>query len=345
MDNIVYSGDCLMTGTLRFYSGGQIGVSTTSHNHKQYKNKYIYLDSGEAYDAFNKLAERTYISPNYCAGDNIWVHPKARVSRDLIRKSGYAITRDKDKAQFIVLPEPDYNEFRDISYNIACLCGSTPYFFTTYDVYNRDVPDSKFEDAKERIKQYLGGDILFLCEDMSHKKACFIPALEEYANLLNDVYKDKIAVFDTKIQLTPNVEISVETLDVWARMEDMNMLSRFICASNWKDYPLTLKLFLEKTHYSIKYQTNNNIKMIIRELGVGEETNDEIMVTPKDYNMMMSWVFHLIGKPVGSTYITERDWNNIPGVYRKFLKKRVAISPVLIEDDTLCENIINLAKN
>ena len=85
--------------------------------------------------------------------------------------------------------------------------------------------------------------------------------------------------------------------------------------------------------------------MIIRELGVGEKTNDEVMVTPRDYNMMMSWVFHIIGKPVGSTYITERDWDNIPGVYKKFLKKRVAISPVLIEDDTLCENIINLAKN
>lgn len=347
MDNIVYSGDCLMTGTLRFYTSGQIGVSTTSHNHKQYKNKYIYLDSGVAYEAFNRLATKTYISPDYCAGDKIWIHPKARVSRDLVRKSGYAITRDKDKAEFVVLPEPDYNEFCDISYNIACLCGSTPYFFTVSDVYNREIPDDKFEDAKERIKQYLGGDILFLCDGMSLKKACFLPALEEYADLLNDVYEDKsiIVAFDTKIQLVPNVDINVETLDVWARLDDMNMLSRFICASDWKDYPLTLKLFLESTHYGIKYQTNNNIKMIVKELGIGEKKDNEIMVTPKDYNMMMSWVFHLIGKPVGSTYITEKDWDNIPGAYKKFLKKRVAISPVFIKDDALCENIINMAKN
>lgn len=347
MDNIVYSGGDLMTGTLRFYTSGQIGVSTLSHNNKQYKNKYVCLDSGVAYDAFNRLASKTYVSPDYCAGDKIWIHPKARVSRDLVRKSGYAITRDKDKAEFVVLPEPDYNEFCDISYNIACLCRDTPYFFTISDVYNREVPDDKFEDAKERIKQFFSEDVLFLCDDMSKKRACFFPHLEEYADLLNDVYAEKaiVVVFDTKIQLTPNVDISVETLDVWARLDDMNMLSRFICASDWEDYPLTLKLFLESTHFGIRYQTNNNIRMIVKELGIGETIENDVTVTPKDYNMMMSWVFHLIGKPVGSTYITEKDWDNIPGTYKKFLKKRVAISPVLIEDDTLCENIINMAKN
>lgn len=346
MNEILTSNDNYTIGTLRFYTQGQIGVSTTSIRQKVTKNAYVSLDRGDAYDTFDNIARRTYVSPNYTAGDLIWVHPKARISRDLIRKSGYAITRDIEKADFIVLPEPDYKLFSDITYHIVCSCNGMLYFFSASDVYNREIPDEKLDIAKDRIKQYIGDDnVVFYCDDFQLKTACFFPQIEEYKNLLEDKYEGKMVVFDTKLQLVPNVEISIETLDVWSRLEDINMVSRFVCASDYKKYPLTVKLFLEEYQYSIKYQSNNNIKMIVKELGIGEYTPKDMVVTPKDYNMMMSWVFHVIGKPVGSTYITEKDWDNIPGSFKKFLKKRFAIAPVVLEHDDIYDNIINYAKN
>ena len=70
-----------------------------------------------------------------------------------------------------------------------------------------------------------------------------------------------------------------------------------------------------------------------------------MVVTAKDYNMLMAWAYHLMGKPVGATYITERDWNNVPESIRRLLKKRVAVTPVQIEQDEIFDNIINSAKN
>lgn len=349
MSKVIYAGDFYMTGTLRFYSQGTIGVSTNSVKMKSRQNKYISLDCGSAYDTFSDIARNTFYTADYFAGDPVWVHPKARLSRDLIRKSGYTITRDKEKANYLIIPEPDYNQFSEISYHIVCMDGDTPYFFTVYDDYNRDVPEEKFEMAKERIRGWLSNDdVVFLCDDMGLKKACFFPSEEIYKQLIEeecDEIDDKVCIFDTKLKLTPNVDINVETLDVWARLDDINMLSRFVCASDWKEYPLTTKLFLEDNHYSIRYQTNNNIKMICRELGIGERVKPDMVVTAKDYNMLMAWAYHLMGKPVGATYITERDWENVPGSIKRLLKKRVAVTPVQIEQDEIFDNIINSAKN
>jgi len=346
MNEILTSNNAYMIGTLRFYTQGQIGVSTNCVKQKLTKYAYVSLESGDAYDGFDNIACKTYISPDYVAGDFIWVHPKARISRDLIRKSGYAITRDIEKADFIVLPEPDYNLFSDITYHIVCSHNGALYFFSASDVYDREIPDEKIDAAKDRIKQFLGDDnVVFYSDDLQLKTACFFPQIEEYKNLLEDKYEGKMVVFDTKLQLVPNVEISIETLDVWSRLEDINMVSRFVCASDYKKYPLTVKLFLEAYQYGVKYQSNNNIKMIVKELGIGENTPKDMVVTPEDYNMMMSWVFHVIGKPVGSTYITEKDWDRIPGCFKKFLKKRVAIAPVVLEHDDIYDNIVNYAKN
>lgn len=346
MNEILTSNNEYMIGTLRFYTQGQIGVSVNHIKQNITKYAYVSLDRGDAYDTFDYIARRTQISPDYTAGDFIWVHPKARVSRDLIRKSGYAITRDIEKANFVVLPEPNYNLFSDITYHIVCTHNGMLYFFSASDVYDREIPAEKLDAAKDRIKQYLDDDnVVFYCDDLGLKTACFFPQIEEYKNLLEDKYNDKIVVFDTKLQLVPNVEISTETLDVWSRLEDINMVSRFVCASDYKKYPLTVKLFLEEYQYGVKYQSNNNIKMVVKELHIGETTPKDMVVTPEDYNMMMSWIFHIIGKPVGSTYITEKDWDKIPSKFRSVLKKRVAIAPVMLEHDDIYDNIVNYAKN
>ena len=85
--------------------------------------------------------------------------------------------------------------------------------------------------------------------------------------------------------------------------------------------------------------------MITKQLEIGEPVKKNMIVTEKDFNMLMSYIFYLIGKPIGSTYITENYWDKIPGDYRKFLKKRVAISPVVLSEPQLYSNIINEAKN
>lgn len=349
MNTIIYAGSFYMTGTLRFYSQGTIGVSTNQRQIKNQQNKYICFDCESAYDTFNMIARNTYYDANYLAGDPVWVHPKTRLSRDLIRKSGYTITRDKDKAEYLIIPEPDYNQFSDITYNIACLDGDTPYFFSITDDYNREVPEEKFEMAKDRIKGWLSNEnVVFLCDNMELKKACFFPAEDIYKQLIEhecDEVNGKTCIFDTKLKLMPNVDISVETLDVWARLDDINMLSRFVCASDWKEYPLTIKLFLEDNHYGIRYQTNNNIRMICKELGIGERVKPDMVVTAKDYNMLMAYAYHLMGKPAGAVYVTENDWEYVPGSIRKLLKKRVAVAPVQIEQEEIYDNIINSAKN
>ena len=343
MKTIIESaGDHIVRGTLRFYSSGQIGVSLTEDSRKELRYKYIVFDSIDTYDTFERIASNTYITSNYCAGDPVYVHPDARLSRDLIRKSGYNITRSKDKAELIIIPQPKYESFIDMKYHIACREGGIIYLFSVRDEYGIDIPEEKLDDCKERITQFLGNDqIEFISCSLDTLMTCtFFPKVEEYKELIENDKPQKY-VFDTKIQLQPNVDISVETLDVWARLSDNNMLSRFICASNWKDYPFTLRMFIDAEQYGLRYQSNKNIRMILEELGVGKSIPGNLIVSKKDYDLFISYVFHKLGRNPSASYIEPDELRKLPDEYRQFIKMKFAIAPKTIDGDEIYANIIN----
>ena len=341
MKRIIPVHDVLYFGTLRFYPKAGIGVSIAEVFDKRYRGKKYAVLEINPYDLFDSLTRKTYITSDYLAGDPIYIYPEVRLSRDLIRKSGYNITRLKEKAEYYLIPEPDYNEFTDRRYHIACKHNDELYLFTVTDDYNRDVPDDKFEEAKAKIRQELNDEnVEFLCDSMSLKKCSFMPQYEAYKDIIE---KGDVSdfVFDSLIKLVPNVDISVETLEVWRRLDDKNMLSKFICASNWEEYPFTLRVFLNAEVYGIKYQPNNNIRMILKKIGLLDPDKDDTkrIVTEKDYNMLMAYIFHRLGKEPGPTYITKDEYESLHSEYRKYIQWKVAVAPKKFNGEELAINI------
>ena len=344
MKQVIETYDDIMRGTLRFYSQGTIGVSLNSIRNKNICYKYCILESDGVYDEFNRISRKTYVNADYCAGDPIYVHPDARLSRDLIRKSGYNITRSPEKAEWIVIPKPNFDEFIDRTYNFACMSNTVLYLFTISADYNLEVPAEKIEDVKERLTGYLQNDnIEFLSDDLTLKKCVFFPKLEEYKNLAMDSDLQEKYVYDTNLKLQPNIEINVETLDVWKRLDDMNMLSRFICASNWKEYPFTLMIFLHAECWEIRYQSNKNIKMILKEINFDSTSNidSSTLVSKKDYDLLISYIFHRLGRQTSEpTYINTNELRDFPSEYKQFLKTRSVIAPKSIDADETYGNIV-----
>lgn len=330
MRKVVEVNGSYIRGSLKFYTRNSgIGVSKTEVNGNGLeRGKYAILDS-DVYNLLETLNRKTHISSDYCAGDPIYLYPEARVSRDLVRQSGYTITRSPEKGQFRVIPEPDDSAMFDIEYHIAFVQNGTLCLFTvSSDCSLEEVPDDKFDAAKERLIEWFDDkDIEFLSKNMKLKRCTFMPQYEAYKDIV-EAQDVTDFVFDTNIKLQPNVDISIQTLDVWRRLNDNNMLAKFICASNWEEYPFTLKIFLDAEASGIRYMSNKNIKMICRKIGLFGNDSESRSVTKADYNMLMSYIFHKMGKELGPTYITEKEYNSLPYEYRKFLRKKVAVSPV-----------------
>ena len=146
-------------------------------------------------------------------------------------------------------------------------------------------------------------------------------------------------MFDTKIQLTPSTNISVETLDLWSRLDDMNMLGKLICSSDWKEYPVTLSVFLEEECYDIKYINNQNVKMILHEIFF-DYTKEDMAVTPKDYNMLVSWIYHKLGcNDVKATYIPFERYIKLGTVYQNMLRRTICVAPKVMPQETTYGNL------
>lgn len=315
----------------------RISLSGYEGLRRETKNKYAcYSDTENDQPIVSKLYYSSKIS-HVTLGAKLYVSSKARISRDTLRNSGYQIVRSPESADYIVIPDVLWDFYTEIKYNILGYQGTAD---TLYALRWKKHPYSKTKSITdqdiESVEAYLqarGIDILDITNE--EKSVTFLPKVEEFFSLLNNEFPQKRYVQESMVPVDCPTDINVETLSIWKRMKDMNMLAKAICTSNWQQYPFTVLAFLhiEKENSNMRVYGGMDFKRILDNLHYDYyESLDAIMkgttIAPEDWNMWQSFIFHELGLPETGGLLCEEEFNKIPSFDRDLLRTKVAVAPL-----------------
>ena len=244
-------------------------------------------------------------------GQTLYICKESHIPRKLLRNSDYKITINRDNADSVVVPTPSDEDVATRKYNILYIVtGATTsvyYFVLNYNFGHTDDeadPDDvqKIKDAiKKRIYVAENESADFFCYDnLNVSTMYFLKKCQEIEDILTGAIYDeetkrdryKIAI-DTQIRLEPTNEIDMEMLQIWEKMDDLNMLCKLIIGSNWQKYPCTISAFLGDS--SVKYYGGEQMRYIKESLDFSYyneygrfRPNREVQ--PEDWNLLQNWL-------------------------------------------------------
>lgn len=334
--------DSIYYVTLRLCGCDQIGYSYGIWNPPyRYRNNipYIGTPTKRAYD----IIDGTCFLNSPCEGDTLYVEPKARIFRDLLRNSGYKITRSPEKADAVIIPEPDPSDFCSHDYKLLAYdYENNRLFMCTVNRSPRASEDVSEEDIALLLKKMrclFGEDLeFFYCSGLKCSfRMTLVPPIESYLDILEDKYPDRIYTSDEYVRFTPTSEINIETLEVWSRITEDDILEKCIAGCDWHKYPYTLHVFLNAEHtYDLRRVTSKSVNMALEFI----HSSTERAIEPEDWNMLQQWVMHKLGlDSCEKAWIDMDKYQSLDMNYRSVLRTKVAASPVLIDRPDMCNNI------
>lgn len=324
--------------------------------YERFKNYKPVLYCYEPNFKLNRFSEYS----RFKRGATVWVHPNARISRDILRNSGYKITIDKDKAEGIIIPSIREDASCKLKVNIVAfdkvLCNT--YMFHLYNEANSQISDEHVVEIKKSILKNIGkneDEVDFYTNEYSSTLDQFcvflIPPIEEWYDLIEErginIYSpNNIYKLDCDVPVVPPFEINIETLEMCKRMDSV-FLEKFLISCPYKEYPLTLHYFLKNEFRGLKFSNNNNVRMVLDAIHFyNADLESTMQVNPKDLNMLQDWIFHCLGLDGESKAFI--DANKVFGLhedYKDFIRKRFAVSKISAEEPISLDEIFEIAKN
>lgn len=359
MDVRVIDFDIIGCGTLTRYPDGKVGISYNREMLcRRTRNSYAVIGA-------DTYPSRFIESSCYCrirrnpADIKLYVESKSRISRDLLRQSGYQIVRDPEKADYIVVPSyTDDNVIGQATYykyNIAAVIDDKELGLFSinmpYTERNLKLDENHITAYKDRIQQYFSDKkVDFYYDDRLIEKKCFFcPGVPVYKDIIEQTY-DRCYVFDSHIAVAAQVDINLETLEIWSHCKDEYILEKQIINSNWKDYPFTVAKFIMAYGGSLVYSSNANMKMILDNLGFDSNmrrwgADFRFPVKPDDWNLMQKWTMKKLNLPEEGGFARKEDMGNLNYQLRELVRQRVAVKPFYTNTPMTQENIEQLMKN
>lgn len=305
-------------------------------------------------------------NPSNYAINTVYVSPKSRIPRDLIRKT-HKITLSPDKADAVIIPKPKEEVYLTYNFlvksqasdNLYVCSFRKNYVCTEDEEYKLDCTEiAKLKQAIEQAvlcvdnQAGITKDWLRWIYDESGKqrKVYFIPKIQEYHELLNCVYPGTRYVYDTDFPLQGSNIISIETLDVWSRYSDDRdsraLLEKVILASNWEQYPYTICTFLRCSKRIIAtYPQSEQFKYLLRTImyNDGRFNRFNRPVTPDDWNLSQRYKMHVLGVSEDNGGFIEQK-HLIDNDIMDYVRYKVAVKPLFI-NETMTLNNLFLAVN
>lgn len=328
----------LVTGTLQFTRYNQIREFRTNLRSRQTLHKVAcFGDTPSAALPHYAIANNTawYIN----VGVKVWMSPKCRTPRDLVRNSGYKFVRDINDADFIIIPEVPSN-LSVFKGNVIVLEKPTRtlcIFSITKEAGissgATELTDEEYKSMKDRF-DYRDADILAYCPEKK-LPVQLLPKCDEWKALLINQYPGRKYMTELAVPINYPIDINVETLMIWKHANDKNMLAKSIVASNWKEYPVTLLYFLTVEQQNMNVFGGEQMKLVLDQIGWdkyadADDVLENRMIEPKDWNLLQDFIMATLDLPPEGGYIDEdkirySDYNDI-------VRKRVAVKPLKITE-------------
>lgn len=343
MDKAIIEYSRLYTGSLVFRGYGGIYYADSEVSPLVYRRKLACL-------GFDKSAQ--YLINEACDvwgpnknGESLFVCSDCNTPRDLYRNSGYKIVRDPEKADYVVVQEQKH-WLRTFKYDVAFYEPDTKALHLLTVRHNsgiRQFDETVLDDDWEKITLYfaeLGGDML-LQNDLVKGRACYIiPNYEVYSEILQKTYPNRKYCYEHSVSIDYPTEINMETLKVWEKYSDFNMLAKAIISSNWTEYPATLLVFINNEAKMVQYYGGQAMKDVLNQIGFDKYARTEnilegSVIEPKDWNLLQEWSLYKLGVPKTGGYANMDDGSE----YKRFVREKRACAPLYISSGVEFSNL------
>ena len=338
-------------GNITIYPNGDIGYSYHTYRMPRWE-EYCYYVFGID-EAPLSFVERRIWSTTARAGCSLYCYKGTRCMRDNLRLSDYKITRDKDKADYCVVPWKEWSDkyYKSLSYNIACKDGGTVYKFNVRRAQKPheepDATDEEIENIKNKIKEFLDNEeIEFFYESgLITDKMYYLPKIEAYVDILNDSNYDRSYVYDANIATKYLNEVTPENLQLWSMCDDEAVMEKLLITIDWKTYPFTIANLIRDCNAALDYSDNMNVRMIMEKIGYTACINkvDDVMISPEDFDMYQRWMFLKNNIPEGGGLVNPKDFS-LDYAARKLIPHRVAVKPIHLDGPTTLADIRNMVQ-
>lgn len=280
---------------------------------------------------------------------SLYVYPEVRISRDLIRRSGYKIVLNPEKADYCILPA-FRNAFRDFRYDIMAYneAGDVLHLFTVTN-YKDEIDDAAFfsraKDALLRVGLKVIGDKL-----LKNSMCYIIPKADAFIDALcpSPDMADRKYISESQLPLDYMNTITVENLLLWEKLADSDskLFEQVITAANWRDYPVTMCMFFSLVcpFGRLFYSANGSTKFMLETIGYSRNDNIEKMckdkiVQPEDWNMMQDYIMAKFEVEQKGGFTDSKCYSTSDRLL-DFTRSKLCIAPLHIDSPMLFENII-----
>ena len=341
--------DHLYFGSLSFDSHGFVRESISEIRNRPAINKMAcFCENPNASYPHYVIESKSSYYINY--GEKVWMSPKCRIPRDIVRNSGYKFVRDIDNANVVIVPETT-DGYAVYKGNLLAWNNDTQSLYIYTVSRNEGIRDKetlidaeldldKIKNRLERHKQTL------LTENFSKTISVeLLPKCEEWKAILTDRCSKRF-ITELRVPLTYPVQISVDTLMLWKRATDMDLLAKAICASDWKDYPACV-LYVLCDHAYISDHGGQQMKLILDQLhwerySDAEDILEHEVIQPKDWNMLQDFIMAELGLGPEGGFVSEQKYKDISIDYNNIVRSRIAVKPLKITEPVLFENLTEL---
>lgn len=357
MNAIVHDYSKLYCMNLNLYADGSCSrKSCWEFKRRVVTNKVATYIPDEDWDTVQCLYHETE-DVSFVSGAKLFVASECKISRDTFRTSGYTITRDKNKADVIVVPDVLRRNYYSHRCNFVAKKGDNLYLITV-EKCGWDSPGFDESDVFY-VRKFLTENGYEPDETQRTKiTVWFIPKCEEINEVLTGNELLVPYIQESRVPVTPSTTISPETLTFWENVTDNNLLARTICTSDWMKYPVTLLCFLvffkkdvNWNHFSVGDAKSSigNFRRILEQIGYQYNCYKSWVfrdryISPEDYAMLQSFLYFKLGVGENGGFVTTSAMNQLNSKLQDILQRRVALAPLTLAAPVTCENLKEMAK-
>lgn len=349
----IYTYKEVYTANIKLYADGRVNMFDKCAHHVQGTiNKMACINVSNDNDLASLLAGETSgisISP----GSALYVASECKTARDTFRNSGYSITRSPEKADAIVIPDVNARYYYRLVTNMVAYKESEDNLY----LFSIEKPGYFTAQLNAQdiglIGKYLSDNGYEPCDVYRERIAVlFMPKCGEIRNILEGNTIANIPyIQESSVQIKASTQISPETLVFWEHIDDPNLLVRTICTSDWMEYPITLLAFLScfKDNVNWYANANNDFRRILKSIGYEGYWSAENffingrIITPKDYDMLQSYIFYRLGIEEDSGMISAKTYMELDSAIRPLLMQKIAVKKMSIPTRMSLGNIKALA--
>lgn len=304
-----------------------------------------------------------------CFDENtkLYVSSKCSTPRDIIRNT-CKIVRDINAADYVVIPNPEVRmtyKQAECVFALHGLKNNKPVtVLFLFSVCGNMYSIPKDETAKHALEAKVISKIEKALDSYAATEDIVEPRISiEYINLSDErtvYFMEKCPEYKTILESYPSVpfkyiveddltlktsvDIDFETLNIWHKMTDYNMLEKNILMSNWRDYPFTMAHFFQsKFRHLLCSARSDALKAVMTAVGYdynGGSINMVRMISPKDWNFLQDFLLQQLGLTSDSGFV-DKSAKEMSGAAKKYLRFKTAVAAKKISEPAYVLDLIN----